>query len=93
MIFFKTKGYVEDRLVKLEEYSKRTTSYCYTITYEKDSEDRKVLALDYDGDEELSILLFAIPVQILSYKLAEDRGIPLGVRIFTDFHSCLTSKL
>lgn len=93
MFFLKTKGCVEDRLVKLEEYSKRTTPYCYTITYEEKSEERKTLALDYDGDEELSTLLFAIPVQILSYKLAEDMGIPLGIRIFTDFHSCLTSKL
>ncbi len=93
MIFFRTKGCIEDRLTKLKEYSQGTTPYCYTITYEANSEDKRVLALDYDGDEELSTLLFAIPVQILSYKLAEDRGIPLGVRIFTDFHSCLTSKL
>lgn len=93
MIFLKTKGMGEEKLVKLAEYSKKTTDKCYTITYEEKSNDNKDLALGYYGDENLSTILFAIPIQILSYKLAEDMGIPLGVRIFTDFHSCLSSKL
>jgi len=93
MFFLKTKGIVEDRIAKLEEYSKRTTKYCYTITHEKETSDTRTLALGYSDDEDLSTLLFVIPIQILSYKMAEDKGIPLGVRIFTDFHSELSSKL
>ncbi|OPJ60402.1 SIS domain-containing protein [Clostridium oryzae] len=93
MFFLKTKGIVEDRITKLEEYSKRTTEFCYTITYEKEAGNTRTLALDYCEDEDMSTLLFVIPIQILSYKMAEDKGIPLGVRIFTDFHSELASKL
>lgn len=93
MFFLKTYGDMKERIDKLEEYSKRTTNYCYTITYEETAHDKKTLALGYDEDEDFSTLLFVIPIQILSYRLAEDKGIPLGIRIFTDFHSCLSSKL
>ena len=92
MFLLKTNGVEKARLTKLEEYSRKTTEYCYTITYEKESSDTKTLVLDYIGDEDISTILFVIPIQILSYKMAENKEIPLGIKIFTDFHAELLSK-
>lgn len=44
-------------------------------------------------NEHLAVLLLVIPVQLLSCKIAEYKGIDLGVKIFKDFDQKLKSKI
>lgn len=93
MFFIQTKGCQEERLEKLISYCKRYTKFCYKITYEKERESRRDLNLNIECNEFFSTLLLVVPIQILSYRLAEDLGIDLSEKIYTDFHLCLESKL
>jgi glucoselysine-6-phosphate deglycase len=93
IFFVQSKGKVEDRLLSLREYISRVTPNCFTISHEERCEDARTLCLGFDGDENISPLLFVIPFQILSYKLAEDKGINLNIRIYSDFSTVLNSKV
>ncbi len=93
IIALKTANKLEKRLDLLIEYMSNYTNYHYKISYFRDSNDIKELPLNTSIDELKSSILFIIPIQILSYRLAEDKGIDLNVRIFDDFDKVLKSKI
>lgn len=93
IIFIETKSKLENRQRDLKAYLEEYTNHTYTITYKKESENKHDLTLGIDLDEMISPLLFAIPIQILSYFLAEDKGNKLNEQIFADFDDKLKSKV
>lgn len=93
IFFVQSKGISENRLIALRDYINRVTPNCFTITHEASCTDSRTLPLDFDGDENISPLLFVIPFQILSYRLAGDKGTDLSIRIYSDFSKTLNSKI
>ena len=93
IIFIETEGKLEDRQQALRLYLNEYTDHIYKITYKNYKEDIRDLALDISVDELISPLLFVIPIQILSYFLAEDKGNKLSQKIFEDFDDKLKSKI
>lgn len=93
IIFIETKNELEYRQSKLRLYLSEYTDYTYKITYKNYSDNNRDLPLGVDIDELISPLLFAIPIQILSYFLAEDKGNNLNKKIFEDFDDKLKSKI
>lgn len=93
VFFIQTKGKLEERMAALRNYMERYTSHCYTIFHGDTSQDSRTLAIDFDGDENICPLLYVIPFQVLSYRLAIDKGIDLSVSKFPDFDDVLKSKI
>ncbi|WP_222860475.1 SIS domain-containing protein [Bacillus rubiinfantis] len=93
LIFIKTNSPLAIRTEMLKDYLGAYTTHCFSLSTGADAVDVKTLSLDVDADEWLSPLLLAIPLQILSYRIASGRGIDLSVRIFDDFDKVLKSKV
>lgn len=93
IIFIETESKLESRQAKLKAYLDKYTDHTYKITYKESSENKHDLAIGIKIDEMISPLLFVIPIQILSYLLAEDKGNKLSKKIFIDFDEKLKSKI
>lgn len=75
----------------LKAYEQKCTDYVYTITTE-DSQAERTLSLDFAVDEYKAPLLLMIPLQILAWSIAKEKGIDLTQRIYTDFAQQVKSK-
>lgn len=93
IIFIETESSLQFRQKALSNYLYNYTKNIYTITYKEFSENKNDLTLGIKIDEMISPLLFVIPIQILSYNLAEDKGNDLNKKIFADFDDKLKSKI
>lgn len=93
VISLQTANQLEARSQLLIEYIADYTEHCYQISYKNQTHNIKQLGLDTEVSEHKSALLFVIPIQILSYRLAADKGIDLSVRVFDDFDKVLKSKI
>lgn len=93
IFFVRSKGMVEERLVTLRDFMGTITEHCFVISHEEDSGDPRVLPLGFDGDENISPLLFVIPFQVLAYRLSGDKGISLESDLFKDFSKALNIKV
>lgn len=88
IFYFDNNGKLSERLLLLKDYM---------MPYIKQS---IVIGID-DGDinlnlkinEHLAALLLIIPIQIMSYRIAEIKGINLNIKIFKDFDKVLKSKI
>lgn len=93
IIFIEAESKLQERQVTLRNYLEEYTEHTYAITYKETSDNKHDLTLGISIDEMISPLLFAIPIQILSYFLAEDKGNKLSDKIFSDFDEKLKSKI
>ncbi|MFC7395355.1 SIS domain-containing protein [Scopulibacillus cellulosilyticus] len=93
LFFIQTDSAVTERSEKLKQYFRPYTEHCFTITSLGDKADEKTLALDIEVDELMSPLLMVMPFQLLAYRIATDKGIDLGVKVFKDFDQVLKSKV
>lgn len=93
IIFIETESKLEDRQAALKAYLEDYTSHTYRITYKESTKNKHDLALGVKIDEMINPLLFVIPIQILSYFLAEDKGNKLSKKTFEDFDDKLKSKI
>lgn len=93
LIFIQAKSSLRERSEKLRNYFLPYTEHCFSISDVSEESHKKALSLEIEVDEYTSPLLFAIPFQILAFRIAAGRGIDLGVRIFDDFDQVLKSKV
>lgn len=93
IIFIETESKLESRQAALKSYLEKYTNHTYKITYKETSNNKHDLTLGIKIDEMISPLLFVIPIQILSYLLAEDKGNKLSEKAFADFDEKLKSKI
>ena len=93
IIFIEIESKLEARQAALKAYVEEYTDHTYKITYKEFSENKHDLSLGLKIDEMISPLLFVIPIQILSYLLAEDKGNKLSEKKFADFDEKLKSKI
>lgn len=94
LLFIHNEGKLLERSQKLKQYFQGYTEHCFSIYSQKvESEDKKTLSLGVEIGEWMSPLLLAIPFQILSFRIANGRGIDLNIRIFDDFDKVLKSKI
>lgn len=77
----------------LSNYMKDYTDHIYSIRTGYPKVEKNNLYVGEVDDNLLSSLLLVVPVQVLSYKLAKDKGIDLSKRIFDDFDKVLKSKI
>lgn len=93
IFFLDSNGKLNNRLNALRNYITEYTSHTYMISCNREIQNKHDLNLNQVIDEFISPLLLIIPIQILSYCLAEDKGNNLSVKIFTDFDDKLKSKI
>ncbi|MEH7106398.1 SIS domain-containing protein [Bacillus sp. JJ1764] len=93
LFFILTNSKLINRAEKLKQYFRTYTEHCFTISQLSNPLDEKTLTLGIEMDELMSPLIMAIPIQILSYRIALGRGIDLDVDIFKDFDQVLKSKV
>lgn len=93
IFFIQTDSELSHRAKQLKQYFSPYTNHCFSITSLLEAEDEKTLALGVTVDELMSPFIMAIPFQLLSYRIATDRGIDLNARIFDDFDQVLKSKI
>lgn len=88
IFYFDNNGKLSERLLLLKDYM---------IPYIKQSIvigiDNGDINLNLKINEHLAALLLIIPIQIMSYRIAEIKGINLNIKIFKDFDKVLKSKI
>lgn len=93
IFFLATGGKLDKRLNDLKQYVSDYTSHTYMISCKSEIQNKYDLNLNQEIDEFISPLLMIVPIQVMSYHLAEDKGNNLSVKIFTDFDDKLKSKI
>ena len=82
------KGKLSQRLFLLKNYMMPYIKQSFVIAL--DSGD---INLNLNLNEHLATLLLIIPIQIMSYRIAEIKEIDLNIKIFEDFDKVLKSKI
>ena len=88
IFYFDNKGKLSQRLFLLKDYMMPYIKQNFVIAL--DSGD---INLNLNLNEHLAALLLIIPIQIMSYRIAEIKGINLNIKIFEDFDKVLKSKI
>ncbi len=77
----------------LSSYMMKYTKHVYNIRIGTEQINGKTLYVGESPDNLICGLLLVVPLQVLSYRLAKDKGIDLSKRIFDDFDEVLKSKI
>ena len=93
IIFIEGNSKLEKRQELLRNYVTPYVGNVFNISSKKNFENSHDLYLDVECNEFLIPILLVIPVQIVSYCLAEDLGNNLSKKIFEDFDEKLKSKV
>ena len=88
IFYFDNKGKLSERLFLLKNYMMPYIKQSFVIAL--DSGD---INLNLNLNEHLATLLLIIPIQIMSYRIAEIKEIDLNIKIFEDFDKVLKSKI
>lgn len=93
IFFIQGNNELEKRANMLKEYISGFCNYCISISYKKLDKDPRTLCLGVDYDELISSILMVIPIQILAYRIAEDKKSDYTSNKFEDFSRIMSSKL
>lgn len=93
IFFIETDSRLKEREAALRKYVSEYTEHTYCISYNSSPLSSADCSLGINCPELISGLLMVIPVQVLSYRLAEDKGNHLSIKTFTDFDDKLKSKV
>ena len=94
LIFIASPGKEQSNIHKLEEFVSNLTKHSYMILNSGDNKKRASdLSIEFYDNEEFMPLEYIIPFQVLSYRLAIDKGINPSVPKFSNFHTIMQSKL
>ncbi|MGL4862180.1 MAG: SIS domain-containing protein [Cetobacterium sp.] len=82
------------RLHTLKKYMENYIGFSTIITNSKNKDNQTInLNVSKDVNPNFLTLLYIIPIQILSYKIAQEKKINVEKKIFTDFDLVLKSKI
>ncbi|MCQ8213613.1 SIS domain-containing protein [Cetobacterium somerae] len=82
------------RLHTLKKYMENYIGFSTIITNSKNKDNQTInLNVSKDVNPNFLTLLYIIPIQILSYKIAQEKKINVEKRSFTDFDLVLKSKI
>ncbi|WP_349763286.1 SIS domain-containing protein [Fusobacterium sp. SYSU M8D902] len=93
IFYLNSKGIFSQRLLLLKQYMEKYVGFSSVIGFAKEDFKNINFELNEEIDENLLVILLVIPIQILSYRIANLKGINLEVRIFDDFDKVLKSKI
>ena len=88
IFYFDNKGKLNQRLFLLKNYMMPYIKQSFVIAL-----DNGDINLNLNLNEHLATLLLIIPIQIMSYRIAEIKEIDLNIKIFEDFDKILKSKI
>ena len=88
IFYFDNKGKLSQRLFLLKNYMMPYIKQSFVIAL-----DNGDINLNLNLNEHLATLLLIIPIQIMSYRIAEIKEIDLNIKIFEDFDKILKSKI
>ena len=83
----------QERMMRLCQYLKQVTPMNYLITNAKYADEEADLAVSAYNHARFNVLEYIIPFQVLSYRLAIDRGIDPTKPSDPKFHQNMQSKL
>lgn len=93
IIFLEGNSKLQERQELLKNYIMPYAGNVFNISYKSNAVHSRDLYLNIECNEFLIPILLVIPIQIISYCLAEDLGNNLNKKIFEDFDEKLKSKL
>ncbi|MEW9673664.1 SIS domain-containing protein [Ammoniphilus sp. 3BR4] len=92
IFFIGTPGDGKERMMKLVEYFSSKTPHGYVITKKSECHTPGSLAIDFIDDEDLSPIEYIVPLQVLFFRTAKDRGVNMRTPRYVDFHPYMNSK-
>jgi glucoselysine-6-phosphate deglycase len=92
ILYAGTPGAGKERILKLAEFFSKITNYGYLLTKKEEKETVGKFGLNFIDDEEFSPIEYIMPLQVLFYKIAKDRGVDMTLPRYLDFHPFLNSK-
>lgn len=94
VIFYLDNGdFLSERMYLLKKYMDKYIKFSTIISSEKDESNSIFINIGDNINKNLLVILFVIPIQILSYKIATNKGINVEKKIFSDFDLILKSKI
>lgn len=93
IFFIVSEGEDKERAMRLDSYFSKKTDNSYMIM-KRDSKnnDDKNVCVNFFEDSDLIPLEYIVPVQVLFYRLAKDRGVDLSSPRYPDLHLFMKSR-
>lgn len=85
-------GHDFDRMMTLADYFAKITSHGFVVTKSGGEQRPGSLAPNFVNDEELSPIEYIVPMQVLFFRAAKERGVNMRTPRYVDFHPAMKSK-
>jgi glucoselysine-6-phosphate deglycase len=82
----------KERAVKLNGYFSAKTENSFMVIKDNGSGDDKNVCVDFYEDNDFTPLEYIVPLQVLFFRLAKDKGIEMRTVRYPDFHGYMNSK-
>lgn len=93
LLYISNSGKYFDRSVRLKEYLSEFTNHQFLVYNSNENyKDDKSLSLNFVEDPDFYFLEYIIPMQIVSYRIAKDKGINPNIPSDPLFHKKMDSK-
>ena len=94
MVYVMSQGPYAERILKLKDYCSGKTEHNFVIGNKKSGiKDKKAFLYDFVDDADFYTMEYIVPLQILSYRIAKDKGINPNVPSDPAFHQKMSSKV
>ncbi len=93
LLFIANKGEGFKRTIQLKNYLSEFTSHLFVVCNEEERyEDEKALSIHFVDDEDFYFVEYIVPMQIVAYRIAVDKGINPNRPSDPLFHQKMNSK-
>ncbi|RNB90391.1 SIS domain-containing protein [Brevibacillus fluminis] len=92
IFFIVPAGVGKERALRLNEYFSSKTQTSFIVTKEEEGYQGKQLGIPFIDDLDFTPLEYIVPLQVLFFRLAKERGVDMSQVRYPDFHGFMNSK-
>lgn len=92
IFFIVPKGASKERALRLNEYFSTKTNHSFMVIKDDGSGDDKNVCVSFHEEEDFTPIEYIVPLQVLFFRLAKDKGVEMRTVRYPDFHGFMNSK-
>ena len=92
IFFIVPEGAGKERALRLNEYFGGKTEHSFMVIKDDGSGDDKNIRVPFHEDPDFTPLEYIVPLQVLFFRLAKDKGVEMRTVRYPDFHRFMNSK-
>lgn len=92
IFFLVPEGTGKERALRLNEFFCRKTEHSFMVIKDDGSPDEKNIRIPFHEHADFTPLEYIVPLQVLFFRLAKDKGVEMRTVRYPDFHGFMNSK-